>query len=112
MLSWLKYQNWEDMPLERKDVLIPAADIERQREFTQKIRAMHRAREAHPTACVDTFGCQQNGAEAFAPAEGEPFDPRRCERFSPDLGREVAECRSPGWACGETVLLRAVVITR
>ena len=52
------------------------------------------------------------GAEAFAPAEGEPFDPRRCERFSPDLGREVAECRSPGWACGETVLLRAVVITR
>ena len=33
------------------------------------------------------------GAEAFAPAEGEPFDPRRCERFSPDLGREVAECR-------------------
>ena len=52
------------------------------------------------------------GAEAFAPAEGEPFDPRCCERFSPDLGREVAECRSPGWACGETVLLRAVVITR
>lgn len=52
------------------------------------------------------------GAEAFAPAEGEPFDARRCERFSPDLGREVAECRSPGWACGETVLLRAVVITR
>ena len=52
------------------------------------------------------------GAETFAPAEGEPFDPRRCERFSPDLGREVAECRSPGWACGETVLLRAVVITR
>lgn len=52
------------------------------------------------------------GAEAFAPEEGEPFDARRCERFSPDLGREVAECRSPGWACGGTVLLRAVVITR
>ena len=63
MLSWLKYQNWEDMPLERKDVLIPAADIERQREFTQKIRALHEAREAHPTACVDTFGCQQNVAD-------------------------------------------------
>ena len=51
------------MPLERKDVLIPAADIERQREFTQKIRALHEAREAHPTACVDTFGCQQNVAD-------------------------------------------------
>ena len=48
--------------MERKDVLIPAADIERQREFTQKIRALHEAREAHPTACVDTFGCQQNVA--------------------------------------------------
>ena len=63
MLVWLKYQNWEDMPLERKDVLIPEADIARQREFAQKIRAMHRAREAHPTACVDTFGCQQNVAD-------------------------------------------------
>ena len=51
------------MPLERKDVLIPAADIARQREFTQKIRALHEAREAHPTACVDTFGCQQNVAD-------------------------------------------------
>ena len=49
--------------MERKDVLIPAADIERQREFTQKIRALHEAREAHPTACVDTFGCQQNVAD-------------------------------------------------
>ena len=49
--------------MERKDVLIPAADIERQREFTQKIRTLHEAREAHPTACVDTFGCQQNVAD-------------------------------------------------
>ena len=49
--------------MERKDVLIPAADIARQREFTQKIRALHEAREAHPTACVDTFGCQQNVAD-------------------------------------------------
>ena len=49
--------------MERKDVLIPEADIARQREFTQKIRALHEAREAHPTACVDTFGCQQNVAD-------------------------------------------------
>ena len=51
------------MPVERKDVLIPEADIARQREFARKIRAMHESRQAHPTACVDTFGCQQNVAD-------------------------------------------------
>ena len=49
--------------MERKDVLVPQADLDRQREFEEKIRAMFAAREAHPIACVDTFGCQQNVAD-------------------------------------------------
>lgn len=49
--------------MERKEILIPEAEITRQREFTEKIRAMFAARGAHPRACVDTFGCQQNVAD-------------------------------------------------
>ena len=49
--------------MERKHVLVPEAELERQREFEQKVREMFEAREAHPVACVDTFGCQQNVAD-------------------------------------------------
>jgi len=49
--------------LERKDVLVSAADLDGQREFTNKIKEQFAAREAHPVACVDTFGCQQNVAD-------------------------------------------------
>jgi len=49
--------------LERKDVLIPAEDLARQQEFEAKIKEMFAARDAHPVACVDTFGCQQNVAD-------------------------------------------------
>ena len=49
--------------MERKNVLVPEEDLARQREFEQKIRAMFEEREAHPVACVDTFGCQQNVAD-------------------------------------------------
>ena len=49
--------------MEREHVLIPQADLDRQREFEEKIRGMFAAREAHPVACVDTFGCQQNVAD-------------------------------------------------
>ena len=49
--------------LERKDVLIPAEDLARQRDFQEKIRSMFASRQAHPRACVDTFGCQQNVAD-------------------------------------------------
>ena len=49
--------------MERKDVLVPAADLERQRDFEAKILAMFTEREAHPVACIDTFGCQQNVAD-------------------------------------------------
>ncbi|MBQ7777928.1 MAG: tRNA (N6-isopentenyl adenosine(37)-C2)-methylthiotransferase MiaB [Oscillibacter sp.] len=34
-----------------------------QRDFQKKIKDMFTAREAHPVACVDTFGCQQNVAD-------------------------------------------------
>ena len=49
--------------MERKNVLVPEAELARQREFEKKIREMFEAREAHPVACVDTFGCQQNVAD-------------------------------------------------
>ena len=49
--------------MERKDVLIPEADLARQREFELKIKEMFVQREAHPVACIDTFGCQQNVAD-------------------------------------------------
>lgn len=43
--------------MERKEVLVPQAELDRQKDFEAKIRAMFERREAHPTACVDTFGC-------------------------------------------------------
>ena len=49
--------------MERNQVLLPEADLARQRAYEKKIAAMFAAREAHPTACVDTFGCQQNVAD-------------------------------------------------
>ena len=49
--------------MERKEVLVSPAELDRQREFENKIKAMFAAREAHPVACVDTFGCQQNVAD-------------------------------------------------
>ena len=49
--------------MERSSVLIPPGDLARQREFQEKIHAMFAARQAHPLACVDTFGCQQNEAD-------------------------------------------------
>lgn len=49
--------------MERKEVLLPEADLARQREFEEKIARRFAARQAHPVACVDTFGCQQNVAD-------------------------------------------------
>ena len=49
--------------MERKNVLICAEDLERQQQFEKKIAEMFAAREAHPRACIDTFGCQQNVAD-------------------------------------------------
>ncbi|MBE6995321.1 MAG: tRNA (N6-isopentenyl adenosine(37)-C2)-methylthiotransferase MiaB [Ruminococcaceae bacterium] len=49
--------------MERKNVLVSEAELVRQRDFEQKIFDMFAAREAHPVACIDTFGCQQNVAD-------------------------------------------------
>ena len=50
--------------MDRKQVLIPQEQLERQREFEQKIRALHEGRAAPLLAMVDTFGCQQNVADS------------------------------------------------
>ena len=50
--------------MERKNVLIADADLQRQRDFEKKIKALHESRNAAPRAMVDTFGCQQNVADS------------------------------------------------
>ena len=50
--------------MERKNVVLSDADMERQREFTEKIRGLHRQRGKTVRALVDTFGCQQNVADS------------------------------------------------
>ena len=49
--------------MKREQIVVPEADIARQRGFQDKMRAMFAARQAHPSACVETFGCQQNVAD-------------------------------------------------
>ncbi len=49
--------------MERREVLLAPEALERQRGFEEKIKAMFAAREAHPLAFVDTYGCQQNVAD-------------------------------------------------
>ena len=48
--------------MERKQVVIPEAEIARQREFTDKIAALRAGQETY--AFVDTYGCQQNVADS------------------------------------------------
>ena len=50
--------------MDRKLVLLDEAQMSRQRDFEQKIRAIHERRGVVPKALVDTFGCQQNVADS------------------------------------------------
>ena len=50
--------------MDRKQVLIPQEQLARQREFEEKIRALHEGCAAPLLAMVDTFGCQQNVADS------------------------------------------------
>ena len=50
--------------MERKNVVLSDADMERQREFTEKIKELHAQRGKSVRALVDTFGCQQNVADS------------------------------------------------
>jgi len=50
--------------LERTQVVIPAGEMDRQREFTARLAALHQQRERRPLAMVETYGCQQNVADS------------------------------------------------
>ena len=50
--------------MDRKQVLLDDGQMARQREFTEKVHDIHRARGRTPLAMVDTFGCQQNVADS------------------------------------------------
>ena len=49
--------------MEREKVLVSEAELARQRDFEKKLRALLEAEGGASTACVDTFGCQQNVAD-------------------------------------------------
>ena len=49
--------------MERKQVLVSAEELARQKEYTQKIRSVTDVLRRAPLALVDTFGCQQNVAD-------------------------------------------------
>ena len=49
--------------MERKDVLVSAEELARQREYIEKIRGITGVLRRAPRALVDTFGCQQNVAD-------------------------------------------------
>ena len=46
----------KEVPLERKNVVLSDEAMARQREFTEKIKALHEAAGRRPKALVDTFG--------------------------------------------------------
>ena len=49
--------------MERRDVLVSAEELAKQREYMEKVRAVTGALTRAPRALVDTFGCQQNVAD-------------------------------------------------
>ena len=51
------------MSLERKEVLVSAQELARQKEYIEKIRGVTGVLRRAPLALVDTFGCQQNVAD-------------------------------------------------
>ena len=54
----------EGKTLETKTTRISPADVDRQREFCEKIAERTAALPAQPLAFVDTYGCQQNEADS------------------------------------------------
>ena len=66
MLQYPRNSNFalwgREVTLDRLQVQIPAAQLERQRDFEAKIKEMHSHRPLR--AMVDTFGCQQNVADS------------------------------------------------
>ena len=54
----------EESPLKRTTPVIPAEDIQRQKEYCAELRSLNAQRPAPPRAYVDTYGCQQNEADS------------------------------------------------
>ena len=50
--------------MNRTTPVIPAEDIQRQKEYCAELRALNAKRPAPPLAFVDTYGCQQNEADS------------------------------------------------
>ena len=50
--------------MERTTPVIPAEDIQRQKEYCAEIRALNEQLAHAPLAYVDTYGCQQNEADS------------------------------------------------
>ena len=50
--------------MERKTPVIPAEDIQRQKEYCAEISALNQSLTERPKAWVDTYGCQQNEADS------------------------------------------------
>ncbi len=46
--------------MERKNVIVPKNEIEKQKEYTKKVREYYEAKGKKPLALVETYGCQQN----------------------------------------------------
>ena len=46
--------------MEREKVLVSAEETARQKEYMDKVRALHERRTTKPLAYVHTYGCQQN----------------------------------------------------
>ena len=50
--------------MNRTTPVIPAEDIQRQKEYCAELRALNARRPTPPLAWVDTYGCQQNEADS------------------------------------------------
>jgi len=46
--------------MQRENVLISEEEIERQKEFCEKVRDMYKQKGVKPKALIETYGCQQN----------------------------------------------------
>ena len=46
--------------MDRTQIVIPAVELQRQREFTRQLAARFGGLGRAPAALVDTYGCQQN----------------------------------------------------
>ena len=50
--------------MDRREVVVPAGDMDRQRDYTQRLAALFQQLGHPPLAMVDTYGCQQNVADS------------------------------------------------